>query len=61
MGCGVVTTRSTVRAEAGSAEAGVVSRFGEHKRGHVMRSHSVNIELELISASVSPNIAVSCS
>lgn len=37
------------------------SLVGEYKRGHVMRSHSVNIELELISASVSPHVAVSFS
>lgn len=32
-----------------------------YKREHVMRSHSVDIELELISASVSPHVAVSFS
>lgn len=35
------------------------SRVGEYKRGHVMRSHSVDIEVELTSADVFAHVTVS--
>jgi hypothetical protein len=62
MGCGEVMSNIAMFEKETIVQRRVwSSRVGEYEREHVMRSHSVNIELELISASVSPHIAVSCS